>query len=140
MLPSNKIVYIKAPFKPVGKNVTIKVPTGEKKKGFFGKEKDVLSKESRWEQTGWSDCEIDGEKLSEDLSTAIDSLNREGYEVVSILPIISGKYAYKYQAQGISSSQRALGDTEKVSGGASYGFGYGYSYTEGVSIVARRVS
>jgi len=27
-----------------------------------------------------------------------------------------------------------LSDTEKVSGGGSYGYGYGYSYTEGVLI------
>jgi len=32
----NKVVYVPAFFKPTGKEVTKKVPTGEKKKGFFG--------------------------------------------------------------------------------------------------------
>lgn len=136
----NKVIYVNAYFKPVGKTVTVKVPTGEKKKGFFGGEKEVLSQETRWEQTGWSDREIDGKRLSEDIAEAISSLNKDGYEVVAVLPVISGNYFYKYNAQGVTSSKRILSETEKVSGGASYGFGYGYSYTEGVSIIARRVS
>lgn len=137
---TNKVVYVKAFFRPVGKNVTVKVPTGDKKKGLFGGEKDVMTKETRWEQTGWSDCLIDGERLSKDIGTAIKTLNQEGYEVVTIMPIVSGSYNYQYQSQGISSNRRVLSETEKVSGGASYGYGYGYSYTEGVSIIAKRIS
>jgi hypothetical protein len=38
----NKVIYVKAFFKPVGKNVKVQVPTGEKKKGFLGREKDVM--------------------------------------------------------------------------------------------------
>ncbi len=134
----NKVVYVKAYFKPIGQEKTVQVPTGEKKKGLFGGEKDVTRKEVQWEQTGWSDCEIDGERLSEDLAEAIEQLNCEGYEIVSTLPVTSGKYFYQYEAEGIKSSPRIFGSTEKVSGGASYGYGYGYSYTEGVTIVARK--
>ncbi len=35
----NKIVYVKAYFKPVGEEVTVKVPTGKIKQGFFGEKK-----------------------------------------------------------------------------------------------------
>ncbi|MDD5412088.1 MAG: hypothetical protein PHF31_11860 [Methylobacter sp.] len=136
----NKVIYVNAFFKPVGKNVTFKVPTGEKKKGLFGGEKEITRKETRWQQTGFSDCKIDGERLSEDVAKAIAQLNQEDYEVISVLPIISGDYYYKYETKGITSSPRILGNTEAVSGGASYGFGYGYSYTEGVSIIARKIS
>lgn len=136
----NKVVYVKSFFKPVGKEITIEVPTGEKKKGLFGGEKNITRKETRWEQTGYSDCEIDGERLANDVAKAISKLNQESYEVISVLPIISGSYYYKYEANGITSSPRIFGNTEAVSGGASYGFGYGYSYTEGVSIISRKVS
>lgn len=135
----NKVVYVKAKFKPVGKEVTLSVPTGEKKKGFLGGEKEITRKETRWQQTGWSDCEIDGERLAEDIADTIVQLNEDGYEVVSVLPITSGNYFYKYQSQGVTSHRRMLSETEAVSGGASFGFGYGYSYTEGVSIIAREL-
>ena len=119
----NKVVYVKAYFKPVGKEVTIDVPTGEKKKGLFGGENDVTKKETRWQQTGWSDSMVDGERLSRDIESAIKNLNAEGYEVVSILSIISGNYYYQSD-RGIMS-------------GAEFGSGYGYSYTEGVTIIAK---
>ncbi|WP_220347739.1 hypothetical protein [Alkalilimnicola ehrlichii] len=35
----NKVVFVKAQFKPVGEEVAVKVPTGEKKKGFLGAKK-----------------------------------------------------------------------------------------------------
>lgn len=125
----NKVVYVAARFKEVGKIKTVKVPTGEKKKGFFGGEKDVLTKEQRWEQTGWSDCEIDGGRLAEDLQAAIANLNEEGYEVVSLTPVCSGKYDYQWAQQKGASNW----------GGSGYGYGYGYSYTEGITIVAKKI-
>jgi len=103
----------------------VKVPTGEKKKGFFGGEKDVTRKEEKWEQTGWSDCEIDGKKLANDISEAIDGLNSEGYEVVTISETLSGSYDFKWATTGGQSN-------------AGYGYGYGYSYTEGVTIIAKK--
>ncbi len=121
----NKVVYVKSFFKPVGETKTIKVPTGEKTKGFFGGEKDVMRKEERWEQTGWSDCEIDGERLTSDIEKAVQSLNSEGYEVVSVIMTTSGRYKWNYN-DGISG------------GGYSYGYGYGFSYTEGAVIIAKK--
>lgn len=136
----NKVVYISAHFKPVGKYATVQVPTGETKKGFFGGEKAVYAEEKQWQQTGWSDCLLDGQRLSQDIARAVDSLNQDGFEVVSVTPVTSGAYFYQYNAQGITSSPRILLETEKVSGGGSYGFGYGFSFTEGVTVIARKVA
>ena len=124
----NKVVYVSTYGKPVGKNVTKKVPTGEIKKGLFGGEKEVTRKVTEWEQTGYSDCEIDGERLSHDIQKAIEELNRDGYEVVSVTPVTSGQYNYKYETKALQQS------------GWGYGYGYGYSYTEGVSIVAKKIA
>ncbi|MDD1796338.1 hypothetical protein LRP50_24770 [Enterovibrio sp. ZSDZ42] len=134
-----KIVLVKCYFLPTGKEVTIKVPTGETKSGFFGGEKEIYRKETKWEQTGFSDSIIDSERLAEDLQASIDKLNADGFIVHSIVPLISGDYSYKYQAQGISSSNRLLSETESVSGGASYGYGYGYSYTDSLLVIAKKI-
>ncbi|MFM0649873.1 hypothetical protein PQR14_36625 [Paraburkholderia bryophila] len=135
----NKTVFVKAYFKPIYKDVAVKVATGETKAGFFGGQKDVTRTETQRQQAGWSDCEIDGRRLADEVSKAIAELNSEGYEAINVSEITSGSYRYEYNSQGITSSKRILSETEKVSGGGSYGFGYGYSYTEGVLILARRV-
>ena len=124
----NKVIYVNSFFKPVGKTKTVKVPTGEKKKGFFGGEKDVTTKEERWEQTGWSDCEIDGERLASDIDKAIELLNSEGFEVVSISETTSGNYNWNYRTGGSANS------------GWGFGYGYGFSYTEGVTIIAKKIT
>lgn len=122
----NKVVYVEAYFKPIGKIKTVKVATGEKTKGFFGGEKDVMRKEERWEQTGSSDCEIDGPRLAEDVSNAILQLNQAGYEVVAVSNVTSGRYDWKFDRGS------------NTSGG--WGYGYGYSITEGVMIVAKKLA
>lgn len=60
----NKSVFIGAHFKSIFENVTVKVPTGESKSGFFGGQKEITRSEVQRQQTGWSDCEINGRKLS----------------------------------------------------------------------------
>jgi len=129
-----KVVYIKAYFLPLLKEVSVKVSTGETKKGFFGEEKEIKRTEKQFKRTGWSDTKVDGKRLAEDLESSIKNLNSEGYFVKAITPIISGTYNYK--SQGISSSTRVLRETEAVRGGASYG--YGYSYTDSLIIVASK--
>lgn len=141
----NKVIYVKAQFKTLYKDVEVDVPTGEKKKGFLGfGEKDVTKKEIQTQEVGVSDCEIDGELLTEDIDKALTVLNEEGYELVSISPTLSGAYNYKYQAQGVSSSRRTgffdNNTTEEISGGASFGYGFGFSYTEGVTIIAKKMN
>jgi hypothetical protein len=130
----NKLVLVKRYFAAVGREITIEVPTGETKKGLFGGEKEVTRKEKQWEQTGFSDCKIDNERLATDLEKVINSLNKDGYKIQSVTPIMSGEY--DYQAEGISSSVRIMRETESVSGGASYG--YGYSYTDSLIVIAER--
>lgn len=125
----NKVVYVKAKFKPVGKEVTVKVPTGETKKGFFGGMKEITVKEKEWQQTGWSDCEIDGERLSNDISSAVEKLNSEGYEVIAVQSVVSGAYNYKWDKYSSSGNSGAS---------TCYSYGYGYSYTEGATIIAKK--
>jgi len=119
---NNKVVYVKANFKPVGKYESINVPTGQKKKTLLGGERAVTAKQQKWVQTGFSDREIDGELLSQEIQQAIVQLNSEGYEVVGISDVISGNYSWH-----ASNSMHV-----------SYGYGYGYSYTEGTIIIARK--
>lgn len=126
----NKVIYVKAHFKPIGKEVTVKVSTGETKKGFLGGIKEVTVKEREWQQTGWSDCEIDGEGLSNDINSAVEVLNKEGYEVIAIQPITSGAYNYRWDNYSTSNNGSAA---------TCYSFGYGYSYTEGVTIIAKKI-
>ncbi|MDE0507732.1 MAG: hypothetical protein OXI17_03750 [Gammaproteobacteria bacterium] len=132
--------YIRANFVPIGKEVTVNVPTGETKKGLFGGEKKVTRKEKQWQQTGYSDSVIDGQKLANDLQSTIGELEDQGYKITQITSVVSGAYNFQYSARGISSNKRVLSDTEKVSGGGSYGYGYGYgySYTNGLIVVAEK--
>lgn len=134
----NKVVLVKCYFSPIGKEVTIQIPTGETKKGLFGNEKEITRKSKQWKQTGWSDSKVDSNRLSKDLEEVIATLNNEGYKVQSITPVVSGAYDFKYQAEGITSSARLFGNTEAVKGGASYGYGYGYSYTDSLIVVAEK--
>nr|WP_232906098.1 hypothetical protein [Pseudomonas syringae] len=130
----NKIVYVKAYFKPIGEEVSVKVPTGEIKKGFFG-DKEIMKKETQWQQTGWSDCQIDGERLSKDVEDAVAQLNADGYEIQTVLPILSGAYDYALKYRYEIRHNR----TELNPGDQSYVFGYGYSFTEGVTLVAKKI-
>ncbi|MGP9510610.1 hypothetical protein ACT3R2_16565 [Halomonas sp. AOP43-D1-39] len=125
----NKVVHIPAFFEPVGKEKTIKLPTGEKKKGLFGGEKDVTRKETRWEQTGWSDSRIDSQRLAQDLAEAVNQLNEEGFDVVSVTPITSGAYDWAYKTGTF------VGQGE---GGYGYGYGYGYSFTNSLIVTAKK--
>jgi hypothetical protein len=109
----NRTVYIRALFKEIGECRTVQVPSG--KRGFLGH--DRTTAEQRWVSEGYSDSEIDGERLQRDVQQAVGELNEEGYEVVSLVPVESG--AYNWSAEGYS---------------------YGYSYTEGVIILAQKVT
>ena len=122
----NKVVFVEAFFKPIGKNETVKVPTGETKKGFFGGEKEIFQKEEQWVQTGWSDREIDGPRLANDVAATVSQLNEQGFEVISLTEVTSGNYSWKYKTGGTANS------------GWGYGYGYGYSYTEGIIVVAKK--
>jgi hypothetical protein len=67
-----------------------------------------------------SDCVIDGQRLQADTQAVVENLNTEGYEVVSITAISSGRHTSREAVAGAS-------------------WGYGYSLTEGVIVLARQV-
>lgn len=113
----NKTVWIAAYFAPNYKEVPYQARTGER--GRFGG--DRTETKYRTEQDGWSDCVIDGQRLQADTQAAIDMLNSEGYEVLSITAIQSGRHH-----EGIH---------REYAGGSSYGYGYGL--TEGVLVLAK---
>lgn len=116
----NKVVYVDARFK-----MAVEADkTGLPRKELRASEVQSIHTSEQWAANGFSDCEVDAVKLAKDIATAIAGLNRDGYEVISITPITSGRY--NYEARAI------------LEGGGAWGYGYGYSYTEGMIIVARR--
>ena len=117
----NRIKYVAASFAPTGKYVKVKVPAGTEK-GWFGSEKPTYRKEKQFKQTGVSDSQVDGPKLAEEINVEVQALNEQGFEVIGITPITSGRY--HWQRTSTQSS--------------GWGYGYGYGYTEGVVILARK--
>ena|SRR5688572_18855775 len=125
-----KVVFVKAHFAPIGRNETVDVPTGETQKGLLGWEKQITRKEQRFVQTGNSDTMIDGARLANDIQLTIDQLSDAGFEIVTMTPVISGRWNATngtFTDQGVF-----LPDV------ASDWYAYGYSVTEGVVIVARK--
>lgn len=116
------VSFVCSRFRPIGNYKKRKVPTGKFKKTLFG-QSEIFEVREEFVQTGWSDTEIDIKQLSSDLQKEVNRLNREGYKVGDIQPVISGKYRY---------------DKGMTGNGGGYGYGYGYSYTEGFLIVASK--
>ncbi|PRA75576.1 hypothetical protein CQ054_22860 [Ochrobactrum sp. MYb29] len=106
----NKTIFIQAFHKKLWKDEAIDVPTGEVRKGVFGRAKPVLEKQTELVQVGFSDCEIDGERLASDVQSATEQLQAEGFKLVSLTPVISGDRSN----------------------------GYGYSFTEGVIMISQK--
>jgi hypothetical protein len=124
----NKTVYVPSYFQPLYKEVTVKIPTGNTKR-FLGRI-DVEEKIRKRElvQEGWSDCQIDAERLNENVARAVDKLNSSGFDVISITPVTSGNWGGKFDSGLITNG----------TGRGGFGYGYGYSYTEGVLILAKQ--
>jgi len=128
--------FIPATGKPIIKNKTVKVPTGETKKGWFGGDKPVMRKEQQQEITGYSDCAIDGFVLVQDMHEVINPWLEQGYELFSITPITSGTYKYECKAGKVSG--HIMQGSGSISGEGSTGYSYGYSYTEGIMVVLKK--
>jgi len=134
--PEVKTFFIPAKGIPLIQKKTVKIPTGETKKGFLGFEKQVTRKETQEVITGYSDCAIDGNQLVKDMHQVINPYFAEGFELLSITPVTSGNYYYKYQEGNVSGSiHNGYGS---ISGNSAYGYGYGYSYTEGLIVVLKK--
>ncbi|PJO49348.1 hypothetical protein [Brucella pituitosa] len=106
----NKTIFVQAFHKKLWKEEAIDVPTGEVRKGVFGREKPVQEKNTQLVHVGFSDCEIDGARLASDVQSASEQLQAEGFELVSLTPVISGNRAN----------------------------GYGCSFTEGVIMISQK--
>ena len=111
--------------RPTGKVRKTAVPTGKKKKVFYGlisfDEKEV---KEEFVKDGVSDCQVDTVALAEDLQMKLEELKKNNYDVINITPIISGSYAFKAEWSAKYS--------------AGYGYGYGFSYTAGMLIIAKK--
>ena len=106
----NKTIFIQAFHKKLWKEEVTDVPTGEVRKGLFGREKPVQEKQTEHVHVGFSDCEIDGSRLASDVQSAIEQFQAEGFELVSLAPVLSGNRAN----------------------------GYGYSFTEGFIMISQK--
>lgn len=124
-----KVEFIPARFLPIMEQTIKQVPTGKTKTGFVGQEKEVTEDKVEWIQTGWSDSLIDGEKLAKDLEKTVSKLNKDGYEVISVVPITSGNYHYNDQDVSKFNLDNAP---------FKEGYGYGYSFTSGLIITASK--
>ncbi len=123
-----KTVWVDAYFLKKGQWEEYEEATGETKKGFFGGERAVTVKKKRWvELNEYRDDRIDGARLSQDTELALNQLEAEGFEVLSITPVISGNYSWtNYSKSSVNS------------GAASTCASWGYSVTEGVIVTARK--
>ena len=129
--PAYFTFWVRAGMNQEKKLKKVKKQTGvrqvEKKKSLFSSEKELVSEpvyeaHEEWVGTGiYSDTHVDIGEFSERVAEACNELHRRGYEVISVVPVIAGRYAYK--ASPIQNS--------------SYGYGYGYSVTDGVTIVGK---
>jgi hypothetical protein len=71
--------------------------------------------------TAFHDFETDGERLARDIAERIAGLERDGFEIQHVTPVLSGTY-------------RSQMDADKT---RAYGWGYGFARTAGMLIVAR---
>ncbi|MBY6198937.1 hypothetical protein [Vibrio hangzhouensis] len=110
----NRVIHVPAHFCEVGKHETVD-----------------YSDEPVWTKTGYSKSVVDSVRLTEDLQKAVETLNQDGFEVISITPITSGDYDFKALLEPGGRGDNGYG---------GYGYGYGYSYTQGLIVTARQVS
>ncbi|MGR5267126.1 hypothetical protein ACPV5R_05165 [Vibrio astriarenae] len=123
-----KSVWVKAPFVEFGDYHFQDVKVGSEQKEVKGnflrkgytENVPIYETQEVWIKTGISDRQIDGKKFNELIEQAVEELYSENYSVISITPVISGKYNHDLVPKGFE----------------VYGFGYGFSYTEGVTILA----
>ncbi|WP_051303511.1 hypothetical protein [Psychromonas aquimarina] len=114
----DKIVLVPAYLGHELKSKTLKIPTGQL---HADGELSSTIEETIWLETKYqSDCQVDSKRLSQDLSDVVAQLNKEGFEVVSIVPVTSGSHHASTVLDG--------------------GFGYGFSYTDSLIVHARLIS
>ncbi|MFQ6757068.1 MAG: hypothetical protein D9V46_01560 [Deltaproteobacteria bacterium] len=127
--------WVRAKMADIKEKKNVKHQIGTKKvtktRGLFKKEdfeveEPVYEVREEWVSTGKkSDTCIDIEDFSKRITDACNSLDAEGYDVLSIISTVDGRYSFNTNA-GVMGQ-----------GGYGWGYGYGYSVTDGVVIIAR---
>ena len=116
---------------------TIRRQTGtktvQKTKGILNPEK-VIKEEAVYEYveeqlpTGeQSDTTPNSAEAGRSVEAACNQLAEDGYDVVSITPILRGIHAHQYNSGGL----------KKGTGTGGFGYGYGYSLTDSLLIVGK---
>lgn len=115
----NKVVFIKAHGRPIGTYKRIEAPTNSTRRNLLGLRRPIKRTVERWVHKGYSESEIDADRLVRDMQTAIEALNQDGFEVTSVTPVISGR--------AVAGKRPAAKKAQD----------HGFSYTEGMIIIAR---
>ncbi|MCC4222415.1 hypothetical protein LL295_02680 [Vibrio campbellii] len=127
-----KSIWVKAPFVEKGywdkQQVQVGSEIKEVPKGLLRKkqteEVPVFEEQDVWVCTSHSDKQIDGERFNKIIEETVLKLDMEGFDIISITPVISGQYDYGDSVRNVNI------DVVKS-------YGYGFSYTEGVTILAK---
>jgi hypothetical protein len=99
-------------------------PTGQLKQGLFGV-KEVKAPKQRWVETDKPTPNIvDGKKLAQDIETAANKLLADGFSIMQITPITSGRFDHQTFDRHPDSAATCAS--------------WGYGITEGVIIVAAK--
>lgn len=125
----NKVVLVPAYFAPLYEEKEVKKLTGRKKKVLGLLEVNEKYKTTETVHVGYSDSIVDDERLTDDLNKVVESLNKDGYELVSVVPITSGIYDYKCELKSGGEGYKSFG---------GYGYGYGYSFTSSLIVTAKK--
>lgn len=128
-----KTVWIEAYTKQKGQWEEYEEPSGDIKTGMFGGKKPVMIKKKRWVTIPDTYYEhlVDGERISRDLESALNKLEGDGFQILTISPVISGRYNWQqYDARVQGLGQKTESPDTAVS--------WGYSVTEGFTIIAKK--
>lgn len=110
----------------------------EKRKSLFSSEKVLVDEPLYEERTemvadGESDTHVDGEKLAVDIESLLNELDRDGYDVLTITPLASGRYRVeKESGTGFINIPGGGGQLPWASN-----YAWAYSVSDGVIVTAR---
>lgn len=134
--PAYKQEFIRVNMASINEKKRVKRQVGTRKikkiQGFFQRKKleveePIYEIHDEWVSTGKkSDKYIDIKDFSIKIVDACNKLHADGYDVISIISTIDGRYNHH-------SDSGKMGET----GGFGLGYGYGYSVTDGAVIIAK---
>jgi len=129
----NRVVYVKAHFKEEWVERRVLVPLEGHRISILGRWSMPIrfQRVTKDVKVATSDCEIDGERLTEDIRAATLALNEQGYRVVSVSPITSGQFSPRFDKK--SRSRNLMRNAMRQ-------IGYGFSYSEGVVVIGEKSS